>query len=199
MHTYMHTCIHTCIHECIHECIICCLQAISNFFHRSVGKLAKAAQGSDNDAELELDAGELDEARLATLAGMSKKPSTKLFVSSWQHVKIRVFDQINVALVLFFGDAAGQHEWHALQTSAASILQPIYPKYAVLTCVQACLRKLKSGESRQSVVSSARVAASSLAPDLPLKLVVMMQSLCSAAGVPAVDTAAEAAAPIAES
>ena len=73
MHTYMHTCIHTCIHECI-----ICLQAISNFFHRNVGKLAKAAQGSDNDAELELDAGELDEARLATLAGMSKKPSTKL-------------------------------------------------------------------------------------------------------------------------
>ena len=90
-----------------------------------MGKLAKAAQGSDNDAELELDAGELDEARLATLAGMRKKPSTKLFVSSWQHVKIRVFDQISAAFVLFFGDA-GQHEWHALQESAASILQPIY-------------------------------------------------------------------------
>ena len=64
----------------------------------------------------------------------------------------------------------------------------MYRKYVVLTCVRVF-----------DVVSSARVAASSLAPDLPLKLVVMMQSLCSAAGVPAVDTAAEAAAPIAES
>ncbi len=98
---------------------------------------------------------------------MSKKTSTKNLVKAWQHVMVGLTAEMPAPLKVMFGDGPGTELWKSLEEETKEQLDKVRRKYAVLTCVQGCFRKLKNSEDRQAAIAGARMAALGLYSPLP--------------------------------
>ena len=136
------------------------IDAIKGAYRQQVLKLVQASRTTDNNAETELNAGEIDEDRSNKLKAMFKLPSTREFVKIWQVVAATLTQSVPSLFTHVLG-SAGQAEAQDCLASFDEALQPVRRTYATLTCCQAALRKLKGQESRQALVDGAKAVAES--------------------------------------
>ena len=91
-------------------------------------------------------------------------------VEMWQIVMVGMAHDVPEIMREFLGEACGKMAWQQLTNARRAEIDAVKFTYVTLTLGQAAFRKLKDGETRQSVVQAACAAVDPLDVSVPPKL-----------------------------